>query len=167
MKKEFYLKNVIAFNPKYAYSLAIPCILFWTAIYYFFIGTNFKLSFMMIFGLLCFITIYFVMKLLSVNVTLGIDKDYLYIKKNNKEEKYTKSDVVGFHTYNYDSVATQKKSALRLEIKLVNDKKIFLDSIEGIDMDILITLIKTLQHELNFEIVERNKFNNKYWYSIK
>ncbi|MCT2561108.1 hypothetical protein [Chryseobacterium herbae] len=166
MKKEFYLKNVIPFNPLYAYLLAIPCVLFWSAVYYFFLGVNFKLSFMMIFALLCFITMYFAMKLISADITLKFDKDYLYIIKNkNKEEKYFKSDIKGFYSYNYNT--SQKKSALKLELQLTDDRKIFIDSIEGIDVSILINIIKTLQSELNFEIIEKNKFNNRFWYSTK
>ncbi|SHF35274.1 hypothetical protein [Chryseobacterium sp. OV279] len=166
MKKEFYLKNVIPFNPMYAYLLAIPCILLWGGVYYYFLGVNFKLSFMMIFGLLCFITMYFAMKLISADITLKFDKDHLYIiRNNNKEEKYFKSDIKGFYSYNYNT--SQKRSALKLELQLNNDRKIFIDSIEGMDVSILINIVKTLQSELNFEIIEKNRFNNRFWYSTK
>lgn len=164
---EFYLKNVIPFNPLYAYLLAIPCILFWGAVYYYFLGLNFKLSFIIFFTLLCFITMYFAMKLISADIILKFDKNYLYIISENKQEKYFKSDVIGFYSYNYNLNISQKKSALKLELLLVNDRKIFIDSIEGMDVSVLINIVKMLQSELNFEIIEKNKFNNRFWYSKK
>lgn len=91
----------------------------------------------------------------------------LYIISKNKEEKYFKSDIIGFYSYNYNLNTSQKKSALKLELRLVNDKKIFIDSIEGIDINLLINIIKTLQSEFHFEIIEKNKLNNGFWYSTK
>ncbi|MCW3170556.1 hypothetical protein OMO38_18670, partial [Chryseobacterium sp. 09-1422] len=75
--------------------------------------------------------------------------------------------IIGFYSYNYNLNTPQKKSALKLELLLVNDRKIFIDSIEGMDVSVLINIVKILQSELNFEIIKKNKFNNRFWYSKK
>jgi len=167
MKKEYYLKNIIAFNPRWAYLLALPFALFWAAVYYWLLGTNFHRSFLVLFSLACLASMYGLMRMLVVNLTLKFDTDCFYIiKENGQIRTCRKTDVLGFYSYSYAGINHQK-SALRLEIHLVNGEKVYMDSIDPMDIHLLTQFLENLQRELNCEITKRGKFKKRYWYAVK
>lgn len=171
--KKYLLNNVFAFHSAYAILIVIPCMIIFAFIYYYFFGPNFRLGFVMIFTIICIGTFAFVLKKMSKRVTVWFNDDYLFVQKGDlKQEKYLKSDVLGFYSYDYETKSSiLKKSLIKFKFCLKNGQKIYFNDseyrtkynqVKGKELE---EFLKILKLELGFKKISKNKLLNVYWYS--
>ncbi len=173
MKKEFTFNRVITFHVVWQIVIAIPCILLFGAIYSFLFKGNAILSMMMLFTLLTMGAMYLNYKIISVKIVLRFDEQYFYVKKGRKKtQKYEKTDIIGFYSFDYETRAPQlKTSKILFQFYLKNEKKLYLYDIEYRDRfeeekgKELRKFLFNAQQELHFSQIRRRKWRNTYWYS--
>lgn len=173
MKKEYLLKNVFPYHSAWGALVAIPYIIIWGLLYYWFFGSNFRLGFVMIFSALCFGTCAMLIKFLSKDILIWFNDDFIIIKKgNNTQKKYLKKDVLGFYSYNYETKSTiLRKSLIKFKICLQDGQKIYFNDseykskYEEVKGEELKKLLDALKKELGFKEIRSKKYSNIYWYS--
>ena len=171
--KKFNFKNVITFNPVYTFFIAIPLVCFWGYLYYLLTKGNFYLGLVMLFTGFYFATVLGLLKLISSNITIWFDDNYMYVQKgNNRFEKYKKSEIEGFYSYDYETKTPSLKSSITmLKLYLTNKKIVYLNDIDYRNKyeeekgDQLRRFLQSTQIELNFEKIKKKKLQNIYWYS--
>lgn len=171
--KKFTLHNVYMHHAAWGALVAIPCMLLFGFLYYLFIGDDFRLGFVMIFTALCFGTIVLIIKRASKDITIWFNDEYMFIEKSNGEQqKYLKSDISGFYSYDYETKTTLlKKSLIKIKFTLRDGKNIYLNDSEYRNKyddekgRVLERIIQTAQHELDFKKIKSTGFSNVYWYS--
>lgn len=171
--EKFTLHNVYTTHAAWAVLIAIPCMLFFGVLYYIFLGENFRLGFVMIFTALCVGTIIFIIKKASKDVTIWFNEDYMFIQKGNeKQQKYLKTDISGFYSYDYETkTSLLKTSLIKMKFILKDGTNIYLNDSEYRNKyddekaRVLEKIIQTVQQELGFKKIKSAKFSNVYWYS--
>ncbi|MCV9930268.1 hypothetical protein OIU83_21600 [Flavobacterium sp. LS1R49] len=174
-RKEFIFDNVITFHPAWMIPISIPCIIFYASIYYFLFGEFFRLPIILIFTGLYMGTGIMILKMLSMKITLWFDDYYLYMRKGkNNPQKYLKNDIIGFYSYNYETLTPQLlNSKIYMQFYLKNKKKIYFYDVEyrsryenkkGRELRKFLIIA---QQELGFSKINKKRFQNIYWYSTK
>lgn len=152
----------------------IPSMALYGALYYFLLHGDFNLSFIILFALLYFGTCYILLKALSVEVAIGFDAHYLYLRKGKaKLQKYAKADITGFYAHDYETETPELKSSkIYFTFSLKNKKSIHLYDVEYKNQfeeekgATLKEFLKKAQNELQFSKKEKkNNYQNIYWYS--
>ncbi|MGU3373630.1 hypothetical protein [Chryseobacterium sp. M5A1_1a] len=173
-RKEFIFKNVLPFHMICTGLVIIPTMALYGILYYILFNAAFKLSFVMLFTLFYFGTCYLILKGVSVEVKIWFDDHYLYIKKGNRRyEKYSKADIIGFYSYDYETKAPKlQNSKIYFKFNLKNKKNIYLYDVEYRNQyeeekgTIAKRFLKESQQELHFtKIKKKNHLQNIYWYS--
>lgn len=172
-RREFVFKNVLPFHMIWTIFIIIPSLAFYGALYYFLLHGDFNLSFIILFALLYFGTCYVLLKALSVEVAIGFDEHYLYLRKGKKLQKYAKADITGFYAHDYETETPELKSSkIYFTFSLKNKKSIHLYDVEYKNQfeeekgAKLKEFLKEVQSELKFSKRERkNNYQNIYWYS--
>lgn len=169
----FIFKNVLPYHSARTIFVIIPCMILYGILYYFLFKDMFRLSFVMFFTLLYFGTCYLILKAISIQIKIWFDDHYLYIQKGNRQtEKYSKSDILGFYAYDYETKALALKSSkIYFRFCLKNKTDIYFNDIEyknkyeekkGEDLK---SFLKSAQKELHFSKIRKKNFQNIYWYS--
>lgn len=165
------LEKIFPYHSTFGMLIAIPCFLFWGCLYYVIFGSNFKLSFVMIFTTLCIGIL--IIKSFSKNVTIWFNGEYMFVKiGNDKQKEYLKTSISGFYSYDYETeVPMLKTSIVKFKFILKNGKKIYLNDSEYRSRyderkgDNLKKILKSAQNELHFSKIKKKSFQNIYWYS--
>ncbi|MDR2211284.1 MAG: hypothetical protein LBO65_07490 [Spirochaetaceae bacterium] len=119
----------------------------------------------------CAMVLYFLKK----DIVIWFDEKYIYIKNKDKILKYAKEGVLGFYSYDY---LTEKKSRISIQLKFINEKKIEITDLDYRDnyneekRNTLKSFIQTMQTEMNFEKIKKNKLRSfgqlgHFWYGGK
>lgn len=174
--KKFVLNKVYPYSSVSSLWFALPILFVYAMAYYYWFGDGFRLGLISLIFMMYFATVVGIVRLLSKNVTIWFDDQYMYLQSDQKEpQKFTKQEILGFYSYDYlTPTPLLFNSKISIQFYLCNGKKLFLNDSNyrsRIDEDkrrLLFTFLKTVQSELEFYPVRRKyKYyaNNVYWYS--
>ncbi|KPH12803.1 hypothetical protein [Chryseobacterium sp. ERMR1:04] len=169
----YIFKNVLPYHIVKTFLVIIPCMILYGIVYYFLFKGMFRLSFVMFFTLLYFGTCYLILKAISVQVKIWFDENNIYVQKGNQQpEKYSKSDILGFYSYDYETKALPLQSSkIYFNFCLKNKGNIYLNDVEYKNKyeenkgEELKKFLKSAQKELHFSKIRKRNFQNIYWYS--
>lgn len=175
MKKQinkYPLKEVLLFRPFYTFFIALPIAAFWIGGFIWISGRHLRLAFLPMVTIFCFITCYALLKLISKNIEIWFEENFLFIKTSeNKTIKIRKEEILGIKTYDYETqFDVLKTSQIKFTIYLRNGKKIYINDIEYRSKleiekaELLKSLLRKMQRELNFEKKDKRKYSKTFWY---
>jgi len=169
----FTFKQVLPYPTSWSLFIIIPCLVCYSLLYYIFFKAIFHLSIMMFFMLIYLGTCFFILKALSVCMTIWFEGDFIYVQKGNASpQKYLKNNIYGFYAYNYETESPAlKTSKIYFRFCVTNGKDIYLNDVEyknrydEIKSRNLKKFLKSAQTELQFSKVSTHSLQNIYWYS--
>lgn len=175
MKKNkiFTFKNVLPYHSVWTVFVIIPCLFLYASLYYFLFKGGFRLSLVSIFTLFYFVTCYLILKTISVQVKIWFDENYLYLQKGNRPwKKYSKTDIKGFYSYNYETKSPiLQNSKIYFRFCLKNSPDIYLNDVEYKSRyeeekgENLKKFLKSAQMELRFSMMRKKNYQSVFWYS--
>lgn len=128
--KNFDFKEIITLKPPTINMIVLLVVVAFFGLYYFVIGINFKLSFVMItFGLIV-LGINLILKAASAEIHMSFTGNSLIVKRGNEKKVYKTNDIVGLYSLNYN---VPKSSRIAFEIFCNDGTSVHLYDIEFTD----------------------------------
>jgi|GEM_PF-5858967 len=125
--QDFDFKEIITLKPSSINTIVLLVVATFFGLYYFLIGLNFKLSFVMItFGLIV-LGITLILKAASAEIHMSFTGNSLIVKRRNEKKVYKTNDITGLYSINYN---VSKSSRIAFEILYSDGTSLHLYDIE-------------------------------------
>ncbi|MGN7988578.1 hypothetical protein ACTJKC_14615 [Pedobacter sp. 22226] len=125
--KDFEFNEIITLKPLLISLMVLLVVVFCMSVYYFVLGVNFKLSFVMITFSIMILGVMLILKANSSTVSFSFTEDSLIVNIGGRASVYIKEDIIGLYSLNYN---LSKSSRMAFEILLNNGQSLYFSDIQ-------------------------------------